>query len=111
MNGPAQQAVAAAMAAALGIQVQALGAASDFFAEGGDSITAIAVVSALRQAGYSSSVGSVFAERTVAGIAAKTTALAADSTAAAAPAGTADLVQLDDAARSRLSAMLTRRRR
>ncbi|MGO2068375.1 AMP-binding protein [Glutamicibacter arilaitensis] len=111
VNGPAQQAVAAAMAAALGIQVQALGAASDFFAEGGDSITAIAVVSALRQAGYSSSVGSVFAERTVAGIAAKTTALAADSTAAAAPAGTADLVQLDDAARSRLSAMLTRRRR
>ncbi|MGO2052373.1 AMP-binding protein [Glutamicibacter sp. 287] len=109
-TGPEQRAVAACMAAELGIQVHALGVESDFFAEGGDSITAIAVVSALRQAGYSSSVGAVFTERTVGGIAAKISGLAPEPVAVNEPAGTADLVQLDAAARSRLSAMLSQRR-
>ncbi|GAA3688723.1 non-ribosomal peptide synthetase [Arthrobacter ginkgonis] len=123
LEGPAQHAVAAAMAAALGTPGSALGPDADFFAEGGDSITAIALVSRLRRAGWSGSVGAVFARRTVAGIAEDATPLpAAEGTGtdgsgpspasgpAATPAPPVQLVQLDAADRNRLESMLGRRR-
>ncbi|GAA1407029.1 enterobactin synthase subunit F [Glutamicibacter uratoxydans] len=108
LTGSLQQAVAAAMAEALGMQPEQLGPDSDFFAQGGDSITAIALVSGLREAGYSSSVGEVFALRTIASIAAAATVLSAgpENPAAQRP----ELVALEDGARDRLAAMLARRR-
>ena len=107
LQGPAQRAVAAAMARALGCGQELLGAASDFFAEGGDSISAIALVSGLREAGWTSSVGAVFAQRTVAAIAATATGHTAAPQQAAPDT---PLVQLDDAARTRLASLLTHRR-
>ncbi len=108
LGSAVQHAVAAAMAQALGQEADTLGADSDFFAEGGDSITAIALVSALRQAGYSSSVGLVFSQRTIASIA-HTASVLSDEPAPA-PVDAPQLVQLDEAARTRLASMLTRRR-
>lgn len=71
---PAERALADALATGLGLSVGEIGCDSDFFALGGDSITAIKVVSTLRRAGYRTSVGAVFTDRTVRAIAAGATA-------------------------------------
>ncbi|MDR1798564.1 MAG: amino acid adenylation domain-containing protein, partial [Bifidobacteriaceae bacterium] len=68
LEGPAEVAVAQAFAAAL--ELDAVGPESDFFALGGDSIAAISVVGAVRQAGYEVSVGQVLSARTVRALAA-----------------------------------------
>lgn len=60
--------LAAVWTAVLG--VERVGASDSFFALGGDSILAIRVVAALRQAGYEISVGEVFAHQVLADLAA-----------------------------------------
>lgn len=70
----AERAVAATLAQVLAVRLDRIGRDSDFFALGGDSITAIRLVSTLRGRGHRTSVGAVFTERTVARIAADTEA-------------------------------------
>lgn len=70
------------------------GPASDFFALGGDSITAIGLVSRLREAGLASSVSSVFSARTVDGIAAACAPLT-DTAAPAVPTLHQDAASVD----------------
>ena len=67
-DGPAETALAAAFRTVL--HTGELGADADFFRLGGDSITAIRLVAALRDAGFTTSVSEVFAQRTLARIAA-----------------------------------------
>ncbi|WP_141005429.1 AMP-binding protein [Nocardioides humi] len=109
--GPAEQAVAAAVAEVLP-EAGELGADSDFFALGGDSITAIRAVAALRRAGWTSSVRDVFRLRTVAGIAAAAVrAPDAGSAAPTAPAAPQSLVELDANQMGQLGDLLARRTR
>lgn len=68
--------MAGALAQVLSVRLEGIGRDCDFFALGGDSITAIRLVSTLRGRGHRTSVGAVFTERTVARIAAATQALA-----------------------------------
>ncbi|MEU7763484.1 condensation domain-containing protein, partial [Micromonospora aurantiaca (nom. illeg.)] len=70
-----------------------------FFERGGDSIRAVAVVGALRGLGYDLTVRDVFAQRTVADLAA---VLATRGTAAEAPAGVAPYSLISDADRALL---------
>ena len=82
----AELAVAEMLADALAVPVSEIGCDSDFFALGGDSITAIGLVSSLRRSGYRTSVGALFTARTVGRIAAGVTTDPSVSTAAQAPA-------------------------
>ena len=67
-QGEAECAVAAGMKKVLGTEAE-VGAEDNFFALGGDSIKAIRLVSALRQAGVEVRVADVMREKTVRGIA------------------------------------------
>ncbi|MFE0459601.1 amino acid adenylation domain-containing protein [Kitasatospora sp. NPDC058965] len=73
-----------------------------FFDLGGDSISAVALVGALRAAGYDLSVRDVFEHRTVAALAEQVTHLPAD----AQPAAVAPFAQLTEADRAQLPAGL-----
>ena len=72
-EGEAECAVAAAMKKVLGMETE-VGAEDNFFTLGGDSIKAIRLVSALRQAGVEVRVADVMREKTVRGIAGCTAA-------------------------------------
>ncbi|MBX0302015.1 hypothetical protein K2F54_18825, partial [Cryobacterium sp. 1639] len=65
--GPAEEAVCAAFGRVLG--VEGVGALDNFFEAGGDSISAIRVVSMIRQVGYAVTVSAVMAGMTPRGIA------------------------------------------
>ena len=67
-DGPAETALAAAFRTVL--HTGELGADADFFRLGGDSITVIRLVAALRDAGFTTSVSEVFTHHTLARIAA-----------------------------------------
>ncbi|HEY0641586.1 MAG TPA: amino acid adenylation domain-containing protein, partial [Pseudonocardiaceae bacterium] len=71
-DGPDETAVAEVWARALGLE--RVGVDDSFFDLGGDSMLAVAVVGALRAAGYVTSVRDVLATRTVRGLAATLTA-------------------------------------
>nr|WP_246308719.1 non-ribosomal peptide synthetase [Kineosphaera limosa] len=66
----AERALAGVLADVLALSIARIGGDSDFFALGGDSISAIKVVAALRRAGHHTSVGAIFTDRTLARIAA-----------------------------------------
>ncbi|WP_345714386.1 acyl carrier protein, partial [Kineococcus glutinatus] len=104
--GEVELALAAAAGELLG--VPGIGADDDFFALGGDSISAIRLVGRLRRQGWALSVRQVFELRTVAALAAAAEPVAPAPTAAP---STAALVSLDDSQRDRLEALVRRRRR
>ncbi|MEZ0493459.1 AMP-binding protein [Kineococcus sp. TBRC 1896] len=102
-HGPAETAWARSLADALGLPVADVRAGSDFFALGGDSITAIRAVAAFRGRGFSGSVSTVFTRRTVEAVAAAATPVVAAVPAPAVP-------QFDAAQISQVQDLLTRRR-
>lgn len=81
----AERVVVTRLAGVLGIAADRIDVQSDFFALGGDSITAIRLVAALRGSGVATSVGAVFTARSVAAIAAGATRLADSDPATVAP--------------------------
>ncbi|MCX4783682.1 non-ribosomal peptide synthetase [Streptomyces sp. NBC_01264] len=80
---PAETAFAEVWARVLG--VDAPGTDEDFFELGGDSIRAVALVGALRAAGYRASVREVFTHRTIAALAAHAEPAGPQATAGTAP--------------------------
>lgn len=106
-SGPAETALAAALAEALGPGAD-LHADADFFALGGDSITAIRAVAGFRARGFASSVSRVFTLRTLSAVAAAAEPLAAP--AGVPPARTA-LPPFDADQRSRVHELIARRTR
>ncbi|GAA1311361.1 non-ribosomal peptide synthetase [Saccharothrix xinjiangensis] len=96
--------VAEVWADVLGGSAAEVGVADDFFAAGGDSIRAVALVGALRAAGFDVSVRDVLRDRTVAGLA----ALLADRTGPAVEHGSvAPFALVPEADRERLPAGLS----
>lgn len=104
----AELALAAVLAEVLGLAPEQICTESDFFALGGDSITAIRVVSRLRSRGLRTSVGALFAHRTVAAVAADTVPTTTVA-GTAAPALSADLDATQLAAVGALMARRARR--
>ncbi len=106
----AERIVVAVLSEVLSMPDRWLGRHSDFFAIGGDSITAIRVVSALRSRGMRITVSEVFTRRTVAGIAATVRETdPAEDVAMAVPATAA--VNLDGAQLAQVQDLLARRGR
>lgn len=120
-QGEAERLVADLVGQVLSIASEEIDADSDFFALGGDSITAIALVAQLRTAGQRSTVAQIFTLRTIAGIAAGLTQLTIaaspaengeDPSTAAVPAVTPRLqLDLDLTQLAAVDALLARRAR
>lgn len=117
----ADAAAVAAVAAAYGqvLRLQAVGADSDFFAAGGDSMAAMSLLTALRKAGYKATISQVFANPVAADLAAvvehlvTSAPLAAtavgnsgEAPAASAPAAGKPMITLDGASMASLTNLL-----
>lgn len=95
-DGPVQEAIAGVWSRVLGVERP--GALDSFFDLGGDSISAVGLAGALREAGFDISVRDVFAERTIAALAGLVDAAGSGTPVAAAVAPFALLPPADRAA-------------